>query len=42
MASKEYKAAIKALLAASEDEEQKKSYTDKLIKQLADLDPILG
>ena len=40
-ASKEYEAAIKAVLAVSEDKEQKKSYTDKLTKQLADLDPIL-
>ena len=40
-ASKEYEAAIKAVLAVLEDKEQKKSYTDKLTKQLADLDPIL-
>ena len=40
-ASKEYEAAIRAVLAVLEDEEQKKSYTDKLTKQLADLDLIL-
>ena len=40
-ASKEYEAAIKAVLAVLEDEEQKKSYTNKLTKKLADLDPIL-
>ena len=37
----EYEATIKAVIAVSEDEDQKKSYTDKLTKQLADLDPIL-
>ena len=31
-ASKEYEAAIKAVLAVLEDKEQKKSYTDKLTK----------
>ena len=40
-ASKEYEASIRAVLAVLEDEEQKKSYTDKLTKQLADLDPLL-
>ena len=37
----EYEAAIKAVIAVSEDKDQKKSYKDKLIKQLADLNPIL-
>ena len=40
-ASKEYEASVRAVLAVLEDEEQKKSYTDKLTNQLADLDPIL-
>ena len=41
MAVNEYEAAIKAVIAVLEDKDQKKSYTDKLTKQLADLDPIL-
>ena len=35
-----YKTTIKAVIAVSEEEDDKKAYTDKLTLQLAELDPI--
>ena len=41
LASKEYKASVRAILAVLEDEDQKKALTGKLTKQLAGLDTLL-
>ena len=41
LASKEYKTSVRALLAVLEDEDQNKTYTAKLTKQLAGLDTFL-
>ena len=41
LASEQYEASIKALLAVSEDEEQINTYTVKLTKELAGLDTLL-
>ena len=41
LASEQYEASVKALLAVLEDEDQNKTYTAKLTKQLAGLDTFL-
>ena len=41
LASEQYEASVKALLAVSEDEEQINTYTVKLTRQLAGLDTLL-
>ena len=41
IASEQYKASVKALIAVLEDEDQISTYTVKLTKQLAELDTLL-
>ena len=41
LASEQYEASVKALIAVLEDEEQINTYTVKLTKQLAELDTLL-